>query len=288
VNEDQRTEWKSSWRDEYLKWLCGFANAQGGVLEIGRDDQGRVVGLDDAPRLLEELPSKIRDLLGIVVDIEMLEDGGRRYLRIVVEPHPVPISLRGEYHYRSGSTKQALRGAALDRFLLAKIGRRWDAAPVPGVTVGALDPADLARFRQRAALSKRLGAEALEEDDVGLLEKLRLTEGRYLKRAAVLLFHSEPECYVTGSSIKIGYFEDDTDLRYHDEVAGGLFNQVGRTMELLTSKYLKAGISYQGVNGSRASPCRSLHCAKPSSMRSCTATTLSLHRFRSGSTGSNC
>jgi ATP-dependent DNA helicase RecG len=247
VNEDQRTEWKLLWRDEYLKWLCGFANAQGGVLEIGRDDQGKVVGLEDAPRLLEELPSKIRDLLGIVVDIELLEEGGSRYLRIAVEPHPVPISLRGEYHYRSGSTKQVLRGAALDRFLLAKIGRRWDSAPVPGVTVGALDPAALARFRQRAALSKRLGAEALDVDDVGLLEKLRLTEGRYLKRAAVLLFHSEPECFVTGSSIKIGYFEDDTDLRYHDEIAGGLFNQVGRTMELLSSKYLKADISYEGI-----------------------------------------
>lgn len=28
--ENQNTEWKQSWRDEYLKWICGFANAQGG------------------------------------------------------------------------------------------------------------------------------------------------------------------------------------------------------------------------------------------------------------------
>ncbi len=50
-SEDQHTEWKSSWRDEYLKWLCGFANAQGGVLEIGRNDKGQVVGIDDAAGL---------------------------------------------------------------------------------------------------------------------------------------------------------------------------------------------------------------------------------------------
>ena len=29
MREDQTIEWKESWRDEYLKWVCGFANAQG-------------------------------------------------------------------------------------------------------------------------------------------------------------------------------------------------------------------------------------------------------------------
>ena len=29
--EHQEIEWKESWRDEYLKWLCGYANAHGGI-----------------------------------------------------------------------------------------------------------------------------------------------------------------------------------------------------------------------------------------------------------------
>ena len=29
MQEQQNIEWKESWRDEYLKWICGFANAQG-------------------------------------------------------------------------------------------------------------------------------------------------------------------------------------------------------------------------------------------------------------------
>ena len=247
MTEDQSTEWKASWRDDYLKWLCGFANAQGGVLEVGRNDKGQVVGLDNAAELMEELPNKVRDLLGIVADINLLEENGKPYLRIVVEPYPVPISYRGEYHYRTGSTKQVLKGAALDRFLLGKTGRRWDAVPVPGVVVGDLDAAVLDRFRERAARTKRLGADALEEDDPGLIEKLRLTEGRYLKRAGVLLFHSDPERFFTGAAVKIGYFESEADLRYHDEVHGDLFTQVNKTMDLLLNKYLKAGISYEGI-----------------------------------------
>ena len=55
-------------------------------------------------------------------------------MEIVVEPYPYPISYKGEYHYRSGSTKQELKGAALDRFLLRKQGRHWDGVPVPNVS----------------------------------------------------------------------------------------------------------------------------------------------------------
>jgi hypothetical protein len=28
--ENQNTEWKETWRDEYIKRVCAFANAQGG------------------------------------------------------------------------------------------------------------------------------------------------------------------------------------------------------------------------------------------------------------------
>ena len=29
--ESQNIEYKQSWKDKYLKWICGFANAQGGT-----------------------------------------------------------------------------------------------------------------------------------------------------------------------------------------------------------------------------------------------------------------
>ena len=110
-----------------------------------------------------------------------------------------------------------------------------------------LDTTVLKRFRERAARSKRLGADALRDSDAGLVEKLRLIEGCYLKRAAALLFHPDPERFFTGAFIKIGYFASASDLRYHDEIHGDLFTQVDKTMDLLLTKYMKAGISYEGV-----------------------------------------
>ncbi len=39
--ESQNVEFKESWRDEYLKWVCGFANAHGGHIYIGVADGSR-------------------------------------------------------------------------------------------------------------------------------------------------------------------------------------------------------------------------------------------------------
>lgn len=46
--ESQNMEWKESWRDEYLKWICGFANAQGGKIYIGTRDDGTVIGVKNS------------------------------------------------------------------------------------------------------------------------------------------------------------------------------------------------------------------------------------------------
>ena len=52
---------------------------------------------------------------------------------------------------------------------------------------------------------------------------------------------------MTGAFVKIGFFRSSVDLLYHDEVHGDLFTQVEKTMDLLLTKYLKAGISYRGI-----------------------------------------
>jgi ATP-dependent DNA helicase RecG len=248
MSESQNIEYKSSGRDEYLKWICGFANANGGTIFIGKDDSGNVVGVEDAKRLLEEIPNKVKDILGILVDVNLHQLEGKDVIEIVVEAYPYPVNYKGQYHYRSGSTKQELKGAALDKFMLQKKGKRWDGVPIPKVTISDLKQETLDFFRKRAYKSQRIEEDVLSDTNEYLLENLQLKEGPFLKRAAILLFHANPEKYVTGAYIKIGYFESDEDLRYQDEVHGNLFEQIRKTMDLLFTKYIKAMISYEGIN----------------------------------------
>jgi ATP-dependent DNA helicase RecG len=89
--ENQNVEYKSSWRDKYLKWICGFANAQGGKLYIGIDDDGEVCGVQNAKKLMEDIPNKIQTCLGVVTEINKRERGGLEYIEIVVDPSSYPI-----------------------------------------------------------------------------------------------------------------------------------------------------------------------------------------------------
>lgn len=245
--ETQNIEYKSIWKDAYLKWICGFANAQGGKIFIGKDDNGNVVGIKDSKKLLEELPNKITTILGIVADVNLHETEQGNYIEIVVEPQPNPVNYKGEYHYRSGSTKQELKGVALDKFLLKKQGKHWDSVLVPQVKIEDLKAETFDFFRKRGAKSGRLDDDALTDSNELLLDNLQLIENNQLTRAAVLLFHPKPEKFVTNAYIKIGYFESDSDLRYQDEIHGNLFEQVEKTMDLLFTKYIKAMISYEDI-----------------------------------------
>jgi len=246
--ESQNTEYKSIWKDEYLKWICGFANAQGGTIYIGKDDNGNVVGVKNAKKLLEELPNKITTILGIVADVNLHETKQGDYIEIVVEPQPNPVNYKGEYHYRTGSTKQELKGAALDKFLLQKYGKKWDGVAIPNASISDLKQDTFDLFKKKGIESKRLSKTSQTDTQEQLLENLNLLDGKYLKRAAILLFHPNPEKFVTGAYIKIGFFRSESDLQFQDDIHGNLFDQVERAMELLLTKYTKAIVSYKGLS----------------------------------------
>ena len=250
MNENQNIEWKESWRDEYLKWICGFANATGGKIYIGMNDNGQVVGVADAKKLLEDIPNKVRDVLGIIVDVNLLEKDGLEYVEIDVPPYSNPINYKGQYHYRSGSTKQELKGAALNRFILQRTGRHWDEFSIERAKVEELSASALNRFRKEAARSGRVDEGVLNDKTEHLLHDLRLIdEDGHLNRAALLLFHPDPERFVFGAYIKIGFFRDDKgNLEFQDEVHGSLMEQVDKAMDLIKTKYLIYRISYEGIS----------------------------------------
>ena len=245
--ESQNIEYKESWRDEYLKWVCGFANAQGGKIYIGCNDDGNVVGINNSKKLLEDIPNKVRDAMGIIVGVNLLTEDGKEYVEIDVPSYPVGISCKGVYYYRSGSTKQVLTGPALEAFLLRKHGATWDNSPMPAFAMDDVDDSVIAAFKKLAAKKGRIDSSLLDEPKEVLLDRLHLVNGDYLTNAAMLLFSKDPERYQLGAFLKIGYFENDADLLYQDEIHGSLLEQVDKAIELIYLKYMRAKISYEGI-----------------------------------------
>ena len=247
--ENQNIEYKSSWRDEYLKWICGFANAQGGKLYIGIDDNGNVCGVDNVHRLSEDIPNKIVALLGIVAEVNILQKDGNEYIEIEVAPSNVPISFKGKYYFRTGSTLQELNGIALQHFILKKMGRSWDDIVNEFATIDDIDRDAIDYF-----LRKGIKAGRLDEDETGVLtqnvlENLGLVneEGK-LKNAALLLFGKNPRKHFTCVEFKIGRFgKNEADLVSHDLIEGNIIQMADRVMQVLKNKYLTMPIHYEGL-----------------------------------------
>lgn len=243
--ESQNIEYKESWRDEYLKWVCGFANAQGGTIYIGIDDAGTVVGVENVKKLLEDIPNKMQSGLGIVADVNKHTKDGKDYLEIKVKPSAFPISYHGEFHYRSGATKQQLTGIALSEFIMQKTGFRWEDVTVDNITVDDLDDESFKIFRREALRKKRMTEAELNVSNEELLQKLHLMTDGKLKRSAVLLFYSDPEIIQNGNFVKVGKFDERGRVVYHNDLEESLIVNASKVIDLIYQMYLKAKISYE-------------------------------------------
>ena len=124
--ESQTIEYKQQWDDKYLRYISGFANAQGGTLLIGVADDGEVVGVSNVPYLLEAIPNKAVQATGIAPAVESHTKDGKEYIAIHIQPSEQPVSCQGKFYLRSGSTLQELNGMALSDFLLKKSHRTYD------------------------------------------------------------------------------------------------------------------------------------------------------------------
>lgn len=248
-DESQNTEYKESWNDKYLEWICGFANAQGGKIFLGVNEAHEVVGIEDSKRLMEDIPNKIVTHLGIVADVDLHKADGRDYIEIQVEPNSVPISCRGHYHYRSGSTKQELKGVALQEFILRKLGRSWDDIAHPKATEKVIDRDAIDYFLKKGIHSGRIDSDELQASTHDVLENLNLLddEGK-LKNAALLLFAKKPQKYFTGVEFQIGRFgRNEGDLLEQDIIEGNIIQMADKVMEVLRFKYLHSPIRFEGM-----------------------------------------
>lgn len=246
--EQQNIEWKQSWRDEYLKWICGFANAQGGKILIGFNDNGELIGVSDAKRLMDDIPNKIQTTLGIICDMNLIEKDQKSYIEILTIPYEIPISYKGKYYYRSGSTNQELRGVSLQQFILRKMGKTWDDVVEPRASMEDIDIKAIEYFKENAIKSGRLPISKNDTTEI-IFNNLNLfTDEGKLKRAAVLLFGKRPDKFYPTVSLKIGRFvTSDSDLRFQDIIEGNCIEMVDKAIEIFYKKYVPYSIKYVGI-----------------------------------------
>jgi ATP-dependent DNA helicase RecG len=140
-----------------------------------------------------------------------------------------------------------LTGVELNEFLLKKAGKTWDDVVEEGATMKDIDEASIAKFiedsKEKARMPETRGLSAFQ-----ILEKLQLTEGRKLKRAAIVLFSKNPNQFYPNVLVKIGRFgKDSTDLKFHEVVEGNLVQMLNEVQAQLNHKFLSRPVDFVGM-----------------------------------------
>ena len=245
MKEDQHTEFKRLWKDEFFREICAFANTQGGTLYIGVEDDGTIVGVNNAKQLLQDMPNKIKNNMGFVAGVDLKEENGKEYIAIIVNPQENAVSYDGKYFVRSGSTVQELRGQELATFLMHKTNTHWDSLPHPTATLEDLDKESIRHFVSRARENRSFPLEYDENNISLILTSLKLiTADGHLTNAALLLFAKDPQKWFINSFVKCAHFPTKQMLKpmlSHQMYGGNIFRLVDQAVEYVASR-IDAGV----------------------------------------------
>ncbi|MBP5476461.1 MAG: putative DNA binding domain-containing protein [Paludibacteraceae bacterium] len=250
--ESQGIEFKRLWKDDFFRELCAFANCQGGTLYIGVEDDGTVCGVGNAEYLLENLPNKIRNTLGLVAEVCLHSQENKEYVTVYVQPQETAVSFESKYFVRSGSTTQELRGQELAVFLRNRLNIQWDAQIRLDARLDDIDEEAVRYFVFRAIEAKRLDENTRMENTEAVLRKLKLmTVSGELTNAALMLFGKDIERWCPMPAFRIGRFGvNQADLMSDDNIICPLIWMPNRVIETLRNKYLVSTMHFQGMNRS--------------------------------------
>jgi len=180
LGEGFTTEFKRSGTTHLGRELCAFANATGGVVLIGVEDDGTVVGVQNGNRLKSEVQNIARSIEPpLAVDVEEIEG----VLVVTVPPqNSKPYSSTGKFYFRDGASSQQMTRDEIREYLFKEGLIRFDEMPCARFDLEKDLPSPIyQRFAEQAGLPS--GADPFQT-----LENLHLIkEGKMTNAGAWLL-----------------------------------------------------------------------------------------------------
>jgi ATP-dependent DNA helicase RecG len=216
--------------------IVAFANSAGGVLYVGVEDDGSIVGVADPDVVFQTLTNLCRDrcIPPISPIIEQFSLIGRPVLAVTIKPALNRLkpyrTAGGRFYLRVGRDKKDATGRELVRIAQAAGELHYDESPVLGAGLADLSlPAFEAYHRVQFGLT--LDEQLMQSglDLPHLLRNLRLLhdlDGEpILSVAAVLVFGAAPQRWLPQSRLSAVAFagdDEDSDILDRREIVGRL------------------------------------------------------------------
>ena len=218
--EDSTIEFKRELphRESLADEIAAFANARGGVILIGVNDDSNLVGMDrqDLDRTERTVVEICRDNIDPMVHIvtEKLRIDDKNLLKIEVPRSLFVHQSSGRYFIRQGSSKRRMPAEQLARLLQSRSQARiisFDEQFVPNTYKDTLKETLYQRFITEGATERE------KIEDLLLKRRLLVKEGQEYRAsvAGVLMCHDRPDDYLYNSFIQaVCYSGKEKDANY--------------------------------------------------------------------------
>lgn len=190
LGEGLTVEFKRSLRSDLGREICAFANATGGAILLGVEDDGRVCGVQGHNRLKSQVHSIARSAEPSVgVDVESM--GEVLCVRVPAQSGK-PYSFGGRFFMRDGASSQQMSRDEIRDLFFAEGVIRFDETPCRRFSLDSdLDEETWARFRRRAKIPDHMEPRtALENLDLLAGDGRITSAGAWLLAKDIRKFHS--------------------------------------------------------------------------------------------------
>lgn len=241
LGESENLEFKASFGKEAIETICAFTNHKGGVVLVGVEDSGKIVGVSCSPETVQAWVNQVKQstMPSIIPDVELATLDSKQVAAIRVGEFPVkPVACRDRYFKRVANSNHRLSLTEIANLHLQSLQLSWDSYLDVSSTLVDLDRDKIRMFLGRVNKGGRFRVDGEWQAVLGKLGYLKEDRPTH---AAILLFGRNDPPY----ALHVGRFKTASTIIDDRMIRGTLFQVVEESMKFILS-HLKVAFEITG------------------------------------------
>lgn len=234
--ESQRLEYKKSTANlkDILQTICAFLNGDGGVILIGVEDNGHIVGQEVSDKTKREIGleiSKISPYSDSAIETFYIPFSSSRQIiafHITTDSTKRPYTYNGRSYIRIQSDTFPMPPDHYQQLVLgsSQFNDQWEDKPLPEVKMDDLDANEILSTIKEGVLNGRIPEGYETKDPEKGLRHLGLMKDNQITRAAYILFGRKPELTYPQCILRLARFKGTDKAEFIDnkQIHGNVFH----------------------------------------------------------------
>lgn len=256
--ESEQLEFKEVVHKESIgKTICAFLNNEGGQLLIGITSDKKIVGVEMAVKIQDELETYLNKEIvpGTPIMVSIEEFGGKQLILIKVwAGSKQPYIFGGSIYFRRNDQTVKASSAEISELIhkRQKTEIHWERQTAIGVELEDLDIDEIKETIKKAINENRLSE--LKSDPLDFLTHFGLFQNGQFTNATVVLFAKNPARFIPQSRVRVAFLEKGktADVFIDDQLLeGNLFKNIVSIQNFL-EKHLRTSRKFEESDWKRS------------------------------------